>query len=406
VSSITHQSPPFNGLSSVQLKDGAILDGFGRLRVSDPVGVFESTLTYDKQPRLWNEAVSGMATSTHRPLESAVDMIVQASGDLVIRQTKNYFRYQPGKSQLIFFTFAFGNGDPNVRKRIGYFDTQNGMFFEEINGSIWIVLRSNVTGTVVDTRIAQADWNIDIFSELDLTKSQIGILDLEWLGVGRVRMGFVQNGQIRYVHQFLNANTQSSVYITSAQLPVRVQIEATNLPAAPCTMKQICAAVMSEGGQDQERGFPFTAFTDPSSFITVSAVRPILSIRPKTTFNGIVNRTPMINQRVEAYTNLNGARVDIVYNGTLTGASWVSVADDSVMEYDRSATVIASGTIIQSFYIFSQNAGLSRVSESIIGRLPVTLDIDGVNPTILSVVVTNISGNAAMAGIMSWQEYL
>lgn len=385
--------------------DGGAIDAFGRLRVSNPEGLFESTLTNDKQPLLWNESLTGDATSTHKPLESAVDMTVETDEDLAIRQTKQYFRYQPGKSQLILATFAFGDGDANVRKRIGYFDGDNGIFLEEIDGALWVVLRSKVSGSVVDTRIAQANWNLDVYNELDPTKAQILMIDMEWLGVGRVRVGFVEDGVVRYVHQFQNSNVNDTVYMTTAQLPVRVEMEATGAPSGTVTMKQICASVTSEGGQEVSRGFPFAVTTDVSSFVTASSRIPVLSTRPKATFNGIVNRISTINRLVEVYNNSNGALVEVVYNGTLTGPSWVSVNDESVMEYDISASAISGGITILSFFVFTQNGGLSRVSEKITGRLPLALDIDGTNPTNLSIVVSPVSGNANVVASLNWQEY-
>lgn len=394
-------------MSDVRMGDSASVDAFARLRVSNPVGLFESTLTNDKQLLLWNESLTGDATSTHKPLESAVDMAVETIGDVAIRQTKAYFRYQPGKSQLVLATFAFGIGDENVRKRIGYFDVDNGVFLEEIDGSLWVVLRSGVSGTAVDTRVAQANWNLDTYSDLDSTKAQILIVDMEWLGVGRVRVGFVDDGAVRYVHEFQNSNVNPTVYMTTAQLPVRVEIEATGAPSGTVTMKQICAAVASEGGQEVTRGFPFAVTTDTTLFVAVAngTTVPILSTRPKATFGGVVNRITTINRLVEVYNNSNGCLVDVIYNGQLTDPSWQSVDDESVMEYDISATAVTGGITILSFFVFTQNGGLSRVSEKITGRLPLALDIDGNNPTNLTIAVTGVSGQAHVVGSMNWQEY-
>ena len=397
--------PLTNGNVPIQPGDGPHIDAFDRLRVSNPTGIFESTLTYDEQLLLWNQKLTGTGTATHVPNESAVLMAVAALGDKVERQTRNYFRYQPGKSQLIFLTYNFGQGDPNVRKRVGYFDPENGIFLEEIDGACWIVQRSSVTGNPVDTRIAQADWNIDQFTDMNPDKAQILVMDLEWLGVGRVRVGFVIDGIIRYTHEFLNANVRETVYMSTAQLPLRLEIEALATPTAGSnSMIGICGSVISEGGQDENIGFPFA--TRGTALIAVGADNvPILSIRPKGTFNSIVNRVQTIQRQIEVYNSTNLALIDVIYNGTLTGASWNSVDDDSIMEYDESATAVSGGTVVLTFMVGATAQSKTSTTTSLVGRLPLSLDIDGANPTPLTIVASNIGGAAACLGAMNWQEY-
>jgi hypothetical protein len=55
-----------------------------------------------------------------------------------------------------------GGEKANVRQRVGYFDDNNGIFFQQTNGNKRWVIRSSVSGTPVDTEFAsQTDWNID-----------------------------------------------------------------------------------------------------------------------------------------------------------------------------------------------------------------------------------------------------
>jgi len=389
----------------ITFSDTGAIDPFNRLRVSNPQGLFDSTLTYDSQPLFWNESLTGTGTATHLPGESAVIFSLPASGDAVVRQTREYYRYQAGKGQLILATFALRSGDANVRKRVGYFDADNGLFLEEINGSLWFVRRSNATGTPVDTRIAQADWNIDTYSDLDPTKAQILVIDLEWLGVGRVRMGFVIDGLIRYAHEFLHANVVESVYMSTAQLPMRYEAVATGAPSATNTMKQICSAVISEGGQEESAGLPFGARSAATKSISGSKI-PLVSIRPKTTFNSIENHVKILQRQFEATNVSNGvAAVDILYNATLTNASFNSVGANSAMEFDVAATASSGGIVIQSFFIASQGSVRETRATDSTGVLPLGLDIAGANPTPLTIAVTDISGSVDCLGAINWQEY-
>jgi len=225
------------------------VDAFGRGRVSQPTTIFDSQPQYDKQPLLWDEKIGDAASATHLPNESAVELAVtNAAASSVIRQTKEYFRYQPGKSQLILCTFVMGAPVDDVLKLVGYGDDDNGMFMGQDGAGTFMLLRSNVTGSVDDSRkFYQADWNVDPMDgtgpsgyTLDTTKAQILVIDLEWLGVGRVRMGLNIDGTTFYVHEFLNANVLDSTYTTTANLPIRYQLSNTAPNGGPATMKQIC----------------------------------------------------------------------------------------------------------------------------------------------------------------------
>jgi len=215
--------------------DTPAVDAFARLRISEPLTIFDSKQLHDKQPLFWDEELGGSATSTHVPADSDVEMTVTANAaDYVIRQTKQRFNYQPGKSQLVLMTFQSPQV-AGITGRVGLFDDDgtgnnltpnNGIFFESDGDVSWNIAKD---GTIEET-VTQANWNVDKMDgtgksgiTLDLTGCQILVIDFEWLGVGRVRVGFVIDGLIYYVHNFNHANdpTFDRVYI-HAQLAAQV----------------------------------------------------------------------------------------------------------------------------------------------------------------------------------------
>lgn len=232
-------------------------DAFGRLRVSSPYTLFDSHNLLNENSR-FDESVAGSGSSTHVVNTSSVDMTVtDADGDEVVRQSYRHFSYQPGKSLLTMSTMVMSQPKENLRQRVGYFNTQNGVFLEQDGDTLYIVMRSYVTGSAVDTRIAQSDWSVDTLDgngksavTLDVTKSHIFWTDFEWLGVGSVRVGFVINGQFICAHIFHNANKNNNVYITTPNLPIRYEITNTGATSGSSTMKQICSTVLSEGGYE------------------------------------------------------------------------------------------------------------------------------------------------------------
>lgn len=396
---------------SVQYADTRNLDAFDRVRSSTPTTLFDTQFQYGLQPLLWETVATATGTAAHLPAESSVRLRVAAVGDKIIRQSHRYFRYQPGKSQAVVLTGVMGAIKADTRQRLGYFDDANGLFFEQNGTALRVVQRSSASGAPVDTAISQASWNLDKLNgtgpsqvTLDTSKAQIFWIDLQWLGVGRVRMGFVINGVLVYCHQFLNANALTSVYMTTANLPVRYELEMTGA-TTQTDLIQICQSVISEGGFEIERGLPFAAANGITA-ISVSTRRPILSIRPKTTFNSITNRGLIIPSDVIATTGTGTVFIEVVYNGTLTGASFASVDTNSLTESDVAATTIAGGTIIAAFYASGAPTGTrTQATASLLDKLQaITLNFDGTVPDTLSVVCTAFTGSVTVNAALNWKE--
>jgi hypothetical protein len=394
----------------------SLLDAFGRQRVSNPVTLFDSQSQYDALPLIWQNKLGQGGTATHRPAEASVRLeTTAASGDEVIRQTREYFRYQPGKSQMILITFAFGPGQANCRREVGYGDAANGVFLREQGGVLSIVLRSSSSGQLVETVVPRGDWNahssvgpsVEALT-VDPGKAQIFGIDLEWLGVGRVRTFFVIDGEIKYAHIFDHANVASRVYMTTANLPVRYRIANLGAVAGGAYMDAICASVVSEGGFERGRGVPFAA-GNGGTLIGVTTRRPICSIRPRALFNSIVNRAEVSVLDIAVVAQTNPALIEVVYNGALTGASFVAVnADNSTVEVDVAATTISGGIVVGQQYVAAAAQGsFQQVGQAVLGvlsRLPLALDIDGANPIALSVVATSLNATSSCGATANWQE--
>ena len=264
---------------------GTNVDAFGRLRTSAPYTLFDSQNRYAVNDQ-WSQTLTGSATAPYSANKSTVEMTVTAaSGDEVVRQTYRSFSYQPGKSLLVMNTFVMPAASANQRIRIGYFNTQNGVFLERDGTAVYITRRTYVTGVAVDTRVAQADWNGDKLNgtgvsalTLDLTKAQIFWQDFEWLGVGSVRCGFIINGEYIVCHTFQNANNLTDVYMTTAILPVRYEITNTGASAG-AVLKQICSTVISEGGYEKKVALDVARRTAIRTVAIADNWVPLVSLR-------------------------------------------------------------------------------------------------------------------------------
>ena len=360
------QKVSFSSTGNTVSIGGTNLDAFGRLRVSQPYTLFDSQNRYAADPQFDTSTTTGGA-ATHLSNESSVSMAVTTtSGSEVVRQTYRVFPYQPGKSLLLLATFKMDTAKANLRQRVGYFNTGNGVFLEKNGTGVpRFVVRTSTSGSASDARyVDQTSWNGDKLDgtgtsgiTIDLATTQILFLDFEWLGVGSVRCGFVINGQFIVCHTFHNANAQTAVYMTTAILPVRYEITNTGTTASSSAMKQICSSVMSEGGYDSVSAEQVVRRTAILSTISTTFL-PILSVRLNSSRLGAVilpNRVsvlPTTNQNYE---------IVLVKNATLTGTSYVTGSFNNV-DYDVTATAMTGGTIVQSDYITSSAQGRATLT--------------------------------------------
>lgn len=400
-------------LGQVTYLDSPNLDAFGRLRTSNQETLFDSQLQYNLSPLLWESILTAGGTVTHLPNESSARMRVTAtSGDAVVRQTIPYWRYQPGKSMFITMTSVMGAIKANVRQRVGFFDAENGLFFEQDGTNLRVVRRTFVTGVAVDTAVDQADWNLDTLDGLgpsgvtiDTTRDQIFCIDLQWLGTGRVRMGFFFGGQLIYCHEFLGANVRTEVYMTTANLPLRYELENTGASASQTDMIQICNAITSEGGYNP-LGFNF-GVSNGVTTIGVTTRRPILSLRLALLNNAIENRGQIIPESFSVIAKSNDAFVEIVLNGALTNDAFAAVGGNSMAERDVAADAIAGGDVIHSDFVSAAGSGsnaVGKAGESLLSKIPLTLDVPGTTSAILSIVVTSFNATSTVSGAFNWRE--
>lgn len=360
---------------------GMQLDAFGRHRVSNPYTLFDSQNRYAEDGQFSSSTATG-GTATHAPNTASVDMAVTTtSGSEVVRQSKRVFAYQPGKSLLILATFVMAEPKTNLRQRVGYFNTNNGIIFQVNDTTKSFIIRTYTGGSASDARIVnQADWNGDKLDgtgpsgfTLDVTKTQIFFTDLEWLGVGTVRIGFIINGQYIVCHTFDNANLQTNVYMQTALLPVRYEITNTGATASASTMKQICSSVISEGGYG-EISRPYVA-RRATKVNVGTTLYPIVSIKLNSSYLGAI----VIPAGVGFYPEDNGYySVALIKNGTLTGATWGSTLAGGQVDVDVGATAIsfAESDIISLSYTNASNQSTASVAAAEVYNWALQLGVD------------------------------
>lgn len=391
--------------------DGTNTDAFGRLRVSQPYTLFDSQNRYASDNQFDN-STTGTGSATFNTDQSSVSMTVTAGGaGSVVRQSFRNMPYQPGKGLLLLATFVMDTSNSvNLTQRVGYFNTQNGVFFQKLDGVNSFVLRTNTSGTPSDARtVNQDDWNGDKLDgtgasgyTLDLSHPQILWMDFEWLGVGSVRCGFIINGEYIVCHTFNTANVYgTTVYMTTAILPVRYEITSTSAIAA--SMTQICASVVSEGGFEQTSVDHVARRTTVLGSIG-STFLPLVSIRLNSARLGSV----VLPNRIQVLPTTNqNYEVALIKNAELTGASWANVTTDSNVQYDVTASATANGSIVQTDYVTTSGSGGTGNLSSPTGYnwdLQLGVSLANVSDT-YTVAIRTVSGATTGDAVASFSFY-
>lgn len=399
----------FRGSQFIDISDH-LADPFNRFRASTPTGIFDAKQNFDNNPTFYGTTLAGAGTAPYSANRASTTMtLTTASGDSVVRQSLQYIPYQPGRGQLIFITGVMGAIKANVRQRIGYFDANNGVFFEQDGTNLKVVRRTFVSGSAVDTAVNQSAWNIDKLDgtgvsgiTLDNTKIQVFVIDMTWLGGGQIRFGFLINGEIQYCHTVFASNVLTSVWATTAALPVRWEITNTGTAASGTTMEQICAAVFSEGGSDP-LGVTSAATTFPiaNAGITIQSriPQPVMSIRLKSGYvRGLIEPQSF---EVAASTD-DDIMVEIYVGGTLSGGSATTTSISDAVEMITGNTVLTGGKRIAAGYASTTG----RVSGNVIKSLRGVSSSDNAGTQeLLTVVATSLNTNpATVYAAMTWRE--
>ena len=401
--------------------DTALSDAFSRLRMSLPITLFDSNFCYGLNTYQYEYTIAASGTYSHSATYSAVIMQTVTTTDSVTIQSREYLPYTPGKSQLIVMSFNGTGIQTSVTKEIGYGDDNNGVFLQLVDTEYpKFIIRQN--GSTTESVAQDNPWNIDPMDgtgasgiDLDWDKVQLLVIDLQWLGVGRVRVGFDIDGLIVWAHEFKHANSFTTTYMATASLPVRWKM--WNSASALGYLVAYCATVLSEGSDDVPHAYSFASNSTTAGVASAATAKAILSIRPGGTFNSIVNRARIEPEFVEAVLSSSGSSMvlcSLVYDAAFTTTpTWAAVnSTHSTVQFTQHAEGggFAGGITIWQAFVGVGSAGATTQRQSlghqIAARLPMTLNSAGVSTSgkTLSLVIQTATGAGTLWGTMGWKE--
>lgn len=393
---------------------GVSVDAFGRSRMSLPLTLFDSFHRYQDNGKFNTSNTTTSSTVTFDTNASTVSMnITNVANSYVYRESTKVFAYQPGKSLQIMQTFCMASPQTGLRQRIGYFGSQNGVYLEQNGSDIKFVIRSFSTGTIVEESVAQSSWNIDKLDgtgpsllTLDLTKVQIFWTDIEWLGVGSVRCGFIINGRLIHCHSFHHANLTTATYMTTACLPLRMEIENVSSMSNNATMNVICSTVITEGGYEL-RGRNKTIGHLPNATYTLTTAGifyPVVSIKLKAERPDAIVIPKSVSLLGIAG---NGTRLSykIIENANVGNGTWVSAGSDSAVLYNLTANTVSGGNDLDQGYLYvsqQSSSGISMTDD--IFRLQLTRNTFSNTNSTFTLAVAGAGAADTCIGAINWME--
>ena len=372
-----------------------------------------ATFPFTKNETDFDELATGTASSTHQPYLGMVQLSVGSDvGDEIIRQTRRVQKYLPGRGNEASFAIILEGVSVGIRTRVGVFDYYNGAYFEHDGADYYCVIRRNTAEGIVEERIARADWSDDKLDGngpsgiiIDYTTIQMMVIEYEWYGAGQVEWKFVINNNAHSVHKANHANIHEHTWASYGSFPIRYELTNVTGVAGTHTMSQGSHSFLTEGttaflGKQLSVSSPLTGY----NLALANTFYPALAIRLKSNAlnsvvipdefaAGLLDKTDMFVRVIERPT-------------TVTGGTWVSVGDDSPLEYNATATSFTGGTVATTKFVSEKQMGesVSFPERAItqIGRKTTTLLGDTSEIFLIAAAATNNDKDAWVS--LGWIE--
>lgn len=388
--------------NQIKYSDSPNLDAFGRLRVSEITSLLEVTNTVDNLTA--NSFLSyitegGSAGTTWDPNLAKIGLDVGTGGDLVITYTRQSAPYQPGKGQLFESSFSNFQIETDVTKRIGCFtsidvsqyESDLDGFFLESNGTTnEIYFQIHRKGNLVFSSPSSSWYNSEIdVNTIDWSKTNLMLVDFQWLGVGRVRFGLSLSGNTYIFTESNGTNNLTDVYMSNPNKPIRHEIRSTG---GAGTLNQICSQVSMEGSLNSLI-VPFA--TSNQNLVTLSTASTKYAVMGFSMSSGYEHISPILRKVDILNTSNDNYIVTLEINPSISGSYTFTADTITGVNYsfgDGSQTVTGSGITLGSF-IGEAGSQANSSFELFDSKIKPGRDIDGTLDEVW-VCITPLGANA------------
>jgi hypothetical protein len=406
-------------------------DVVGKLKVSQSQNIYDADFEYGIQPLRWENFIqntSGTASIVQAPGLGGVTMTISGTGDMTVRQSRPYHRYQPGKTMYMASNVNFGGAVAGQVQRVGIFDDSNGIFFQQGTPTttnpygMYVAVRSDSGGVPVDTVFDIATWNMNqqVAQAINWNAVQMVWMEYAWYGAGALRWGVVLNGEPYILHQVGTGNSsftgalQVKPWSRTGNLPVRYE-QRNPTANASSVMTHYGVSVLIEGGIDKQRGFTYSYGMSPAAptrsvasvSATVPTVRyPVMSFRMRQM--GQTSQDQSYNYNAAG--TASAASANAVVSGTTTtlvagvGAYTVNAYVGRMISYQPvpgGATNVSGAAVVSNATatVFGISGTTLTISGTITNTFYQGMTISGTSVTAGTIITGQQSGISGGAGV-------
>ena len=398
-------------------------DAFYRNKVSFATTIADIKHIYDKNPNQIQEKIIGTGTSVYNS-NSYISMKVFNQNDSVIRQSKEYYIYQSGKSKSCLFTGVLNmlTNTNGFTSRIGCFDNHNdktvdtggnGVFFELTDNIFYVVLRYG-SSNQTDIKIPQSQFSHDKLDGTGPSKQKLNRfdqtlifqIDFQWLGSGIIRFFIHINGKPILLH-IVDNRYKTQPYMKSGDLPIRYEITKNINNGIIGEMRHICSAIQIESGYNLLGFQKYESILAQTSILVNSSILdPIFSIRLKPTCNRSFIKNFRFNI-INTGSAGNPLYIALLLNATFDNSLVLNNKIKSIIQYSISSPIITNLTTVEYIYTdyiqgqtnrTSYNDALTEI------HTPLASSIAG-DSDVFTVCAAKVSGSASMQCLFNWIEY-
>ena len=340
---------PVSNALNINIPRGA----FGEVEVVEPTPVVQADFIYNVNADVVDSTVTGSGTVTQADSMVVLQTTATTSSSAMV-ETKRYLKYRPGQGCHVRGTALFTTGVANSEQLFGAGDSVDGLFFG-FNGTSFGIMTRNDS---VDTWVAQADWNGDKMDgtggasnptgqNLDPTKGNVYQINFQWLGFGLIEFAIedATTGRFVPVHQVRYANANTVPSLLNPSFPILWSVENTTNNTNITLKGASCVGEIE--GKIEYLG-PTNAIGNSKAGVTTTLTN-IITIRNKSTYQTITNRTPINLLKYSISVDGNKpAEFQLIKNTTLGGTpSYTDISTNtSVIDYDTAGTTISGGQVI------------------------------------------------------------
>ena len=400
----------------------SMLDSNGRLKISNEQRIIDMRVF--KYGIISNpQIIVGKIINTYT--STIANCMINLSGTGIgsaVSQSRKYCIYSGTNGIEIVGACVMNNGGLNTLScvtRMGYFDSDDGWFFEYNSKSgISINVRNSITSTV--TSIPQNVWNVDRMDgtgpsgiSLDFTSRQVFIIQIS----NTLNFGFQFNSTTYYCHNIIPSSQNTTAPpVGSFNLPIRYEIQGTSTSDSGSMLQGASTATSWSNIENIGKSFSANVGISSSGVTITSTESPILAISGNANYRhqNIVPKILNILNSSGIDTILIRIRLYLGGNTPTTGTTvWTDVnTTQSVMKYSYDTNILGTGTftpgtsiILFSYYNYGKQPSDSIDLKHIFNNLiQLTSNVDNV-PDILLITgqVSNTPTSKILASL-DWHE--